>query len=744
MRTSKRLSSGNPSKMPQLLRLVLALVALVGLVWPVAQAFAAHWTDLPFPNKSYRGWAKQAKSHNPDPSAVDELIQDTRGNIWVGTLEAGAYVLPAGSSVWKAASQGLEDRSIQDLASYQDKVFLNTTGGVFGRSSGDKRWHKISSFLEPQVYDLTGFDGYIWGAGSTGVHRLNLRTEKWESVNQGLPKQRNGYSYNYPSTPVATRDYLYVGFSDDLGEDPTFSRAGVYRLKKGTSAWENTRLKVSPRPGDLGKKPTKGTNWGVHGVTSVNGYVVVSVLGQSGEYGRLFVYSESKGSWRQVPPSGQSTVDNYGNTWHTDPRPPAWDGKLWIHTSSESDGKQVYAIYDPKSERWEADRTVTAKQWHPINGSDVYVVGNELVVSGPWNPAKKNRAQGFVNSVPLPTQVSRDPQVVGTNMFLAVLFAAAFGLSSSVFNNTIKDNHEDLLNMLRPVTEVLGGTKGVVTTPGEGQREVSTGAGVTTRFAALSRLLHHRLLRPIAIVVLTAFIYGFLDPGFGFSVGGLGLFLSLVVSVGAVTYTYEGLRGFVCCRRYKVPAGLAFYPAAMGIAVGCVIFSRLVGFQPGYLYGFVGGMAFLSGAEPDDDKMGRLMLLSGLALLGVSLVAWFLAVPLTAAAGGGGAFMLEIARGACVGIFVAGLEGLLFGLIPLSFMDGEKIFRWNKWIWLASFGTVAFLFWHVLLNKNSKYLAAFADKNVKIMAGLVVLYCLATLGTYVYFRKKSRAKASPA
>ncbi len=91
----------------------------------------------------------------------------------------------------------------------------------------------------------------------------------------------------------------------------------------------------------------------------------------------------------------------------------------------------------------------------------------------------------------------------------------------------------------------------------------------------------------------------------------------------------------------------------------------------------------------------------------MSLAAWFLAMPVTNAVEAGSSW-LKVLQGICVGTFVVGLEGLVFGLIPLNFMDGGTLFRWNKWVWAGVFGIAMFLFWHVLLNKNSKYGAAFA------------------------------------
>jgi hypothetical protein len=127
----------------------------------------------------------------------------------------------------------------------------------------------------------------------------------------------------------------------------------------------------------------------------------------------------------------------------------------------------------------------------------------------------------------------------------------------------------------------------------------------------------------------------------------------------------------------------------------------------------------------------------------VSLAAWLLAVPVTNAVEAGSSW-LKVLQGICVATFVAGLEGLLFGLVPLSFMDGGTLFRWNKWVWGGVFGVALFLFWHVLLNKSSKYGAAFTQTSAKVVIALLVFWTVVTVGTYWYFRKpRGKTPARP-
>jgi hypothetical protein len=92
--------------------------------------------------------------------------------------------------------------------------------------------------------------------------------------------------------------------------------------------------------------------------------------------------------------------------------------------------------------------------------------------------------------------------------------------------------------------------------------------------------------------------------------------------------------------------------------------------------------------------------------------------------------------GAAVAVFVGGLEGLFFSMIPLSFMDGAKIAQWNRLLWFLTFGAAGFLFWHVLLNQEGAFLHALPERKVIVALTLLAFYSIVTLGTWAYFRQR--------
>ena len=86
-----------------------------------------------------------------------------------------------------------------------------------------------------------------------------------------------------------------------------------------------------------------------------------------------------------------------------------------------------------------------------------------------------------------------------------------------------------------------------------------------------------------------------------------------------------------------------------------------------------------------------------LALLVLALVVWFLRIPFQPAPGVPATGIDLTINLGLVGIFVVAVEGLVFGLVPLSFLPGQKIWAWSRWRWLLLWGAGLALFIHVLV-----------------------------------------------
>jgi hypothetical protein len=241
------------------------------------------------------------------------------------------------------------------------------------------------------------------------------------------------------------------------------------------------------------------------------------------------------------------------------------------------------------------------------------------------------------------------------------------------------------------------------------------------------------------ILVLMGLINGFLSPDFGLNTKGVVLFASLLVGAGAITYAYKGGQVLFTTRRLRLRAGVKLYVVALAIAAVSVLLSRLVGFRPGFLFGFVASYTLLAPAALDRKQSGQLIFFPSVALLAVSIIAWLLVIPLREVTEGTDAGWAALPVGAAVAVFVGGLEGLFFSMIPLSFMDGAKIAQWHRLLWFLMFGAAGFLFWHVLLNQEGTYLHALPERKVVAALSLLAFYSIVTVGTWAYFRQRVKA-----
>jgi YVTN family beta-propeller protein len=203
-----------------------------------------------------------------------------------------------------------------------------------------------------------------------------------------------------------------------------------------------------------------------------------------------------------------------------------------------------------------------------------------------------------------------------------------------------------------------------------------------------------------ALVVLVGALFGaLLDPRFGANARTAESYIAIVATVVLGTL----LPALVTAAYHRAGTGHAPYhlealPGGLLIAAGCVLVSRVAGFQPGYLYGVVAGIAFTRSLAK--KQKGHVVALSTVTTLTVAVVAWFAWVPVDRIAEKPGAFAgLVIADDFLGSMFVGGLVGTVIGLVPLEFLPGWTLRQWHRGVWaglfaLASFGVVDFLLLH--------------------------------------------------
>jgi hypothetical protein len=250
-------------------------------------------------------------------------------------------------------------------------------------------------------------------------------------------------------------------------------------------------------------------------------------------------------------------------------------------------------------------------------------------------------------------------------------------------------------------------------------------------------------LRIAGFVLLTALLYAFLDPTFGFSVDSLATLAGLAIGLFVILIAY-GLPLMILSRVDHFALTVRALPATLIVGVLCVLISRFADFQPGYLYGLVVGFFFAHGVERRHEARAEAFA-AGASLI-VALIAWIALALLRGPADQVPDPTAALVEAAMVTIVVAGLENAVFAMLPLRFLPGAQVFAWNRRLWVVLMALGLFGFVHVLLNPaaGAGYLADTTRTSFFTLIVLLALFGLASVLFWAYFRfRPHRAPAPP-
>lgn len=276
----------------------------------------------------------------------------------------------------------------------------------------------------------------------------------------------------------------------------------------------------------------------------------------------------------------------------------------------------------------------------------------------------------FTRALKSPEEVNWSPTVVGTNILLALLLVILMPFPAALFNSTLSANYQAVRRWFRLKPKPPGAPS--MNTP---RRSLAFGA----------------------LLVVTALLNSALDPTLGIDRRSLTLFLGLLTAVAAVNLVGSIPDRLYMRFKYKDRPFVQLYPLALLIAVASVGVSRLIDYRPGYLYGLIAGIGLSKSLSDRQSGWATLRTTSWMFL--VSGIAWLAWIPVKAAVESNpdqpGLLVLDTTLAA---LFAAGIAGNMFGLLPLKFLEGEKLFRWSRIAWGLLFGLGVFSFLQTLID----------------------------------------------
>lgn len=318
------------------------------------------------------------------------------------------------------------------------------------------------------------------------------------------------------------------------------------------------------------------------------------------------------------------------------------------------------------------------------------------------------------DSIPTIDRIFRTPLLAVTagGIALAILLLVAF--PAELLNSTLASN-----------TRRLGRWYAVI----EGRVERAT-----EWFAAVTRT---RALAAAILVVLTALIFGFVDPDYGFDPVSLRMTVSLAIGLFIVTYGASWISGTIIERVWDIPTRVGLQPAALVFAVLGVVVARLLEFSPGFLIGLVIGLDLLTRVGAPHrvratlTNIGVMVALSVLAWVGFSIT--------SALATGEPTLLGLLVSDALVATTAEGLTAALAALMPLGFLQGHEIFRRSKLLWAGVFGAVAVLFSLIVLPTASGEEGEVADVGFWML--IMVIFAAVTLTLWAVLQYTGRSSA---
>jgi hypothetical protein len=286
--------------------------------------------------------------------------------------------------------------------------------------------------------------------------------------------------------------------------------------------------------------------------------------------------------------------------------------------------------------------------------------------------------RAFDATVPGPDQVSTDPGIVLVSVLAAGALVLVIPFPSDLFNRTYAANQAEILGWFGP----LGRAGPLSSIEGRGRRPWLSFGVFAVLSAALSSLL---------------------NPASRLDAGTVAAIVGMASAIALFTTTSGLSSGLYLTRRiHGASIVLRVLVSSLPIAALCVLVSRLTSFQPGYLYGLIG--AFVVAQTPSRSDAGRSVAVSAVVTLALAVAAWLLRTPVAALASGPAPpFAATAADTFLTVLVVLGLEHLVFRLMPIRFMDGDKLRSWSTVAWMVLFGVGVFGFLHVLLDPVNGY-----------------------------------------
>jgi len=233
----------------------------------------------------------------------------------------------------------------------------------------------------------------------------------------------------------------------------------------------------------------------------------------------------------------------------------------------------------------------------------------------------------------------------------------------------------------------------------------------------------------LALVTVTAVLFGFGDPHFGFNDHSLRLILACAIALFFVAFVSSWVTGLILKQTWSVTTEISLRPLGLVLTLLGVIASRLLEFSPGFLIGLVLG---LSMATPAITQFAwRAVAIRSSIIIAFGVAAWIGYSALTVHEEPHdflGALLVET----FVAITTEGIVMLLIVLLPFKLLEGEPLFAHSKVLWGAIYLVVTVIFVVGVVAWEGHWVEL--GGALWLWISVVAVFSLVCVTIYLYFR----------
>jgi hypothetical protein len=235
----------------------------------------------------------------------------------------------------------------------------------------------------------------------------------------------------------------------------------------------------------------------------------------------------------------------------------------------------------------------------------------------------------------------------------------------------------------------------------------------------------------LVVTLATAILFGFADPTFGFTLASLRLILACGIALFLVGYVANALTAVIARNQWHITVLVSTRPYGLILTVVGVLISRLLHFSPGFLIGLILGLT-IQGKSASGFAWRTVATRTSIVLL-MSIAAWIGYSTLTLGGNEGGTFGTALLVETFVAITTEGVVALLVELLPLRFLEGERLYAHSRVLWgvLYLLTVVVFVLAVVPWEGNWDALGS----SLWIWVVVLAVFAAICVGIYVYFRR---------